>query len=322
MASEAKLFEYTAAIKDQQRKSFRAALEDGDCADLTFLVGAERAEIKVNRAFVALMSPVFRAMLFGRMKEAEHDAEVPIPDIEPDVFECIIHFAYNNDPGISSKKLFPLITACDQYCITALRESCYNLLRSHLDHTSFCGYFHGAAQQKPFDQTVLRILRDFFVLNCDRCLNGDSFCSFFNELVVRNSFHLDLTAFINRCGLYIDGANRVLVERILRSQGFLTMTLKSMRLFLERAIQCKEETVWEAVVQWAEHQDSVYCDTQNVHCTFRNTQPTWTCTFCPSKGIKKRQRGCRERKAMPKRTRISMQNMKRNRVKRWVFAKR
>lgn len=170
----------------------------------------------------------------------------------------IVHFAYNNDPKITSKNLFPLITACDKYDISSLIDSCHKLLCSHLNAANFCAYFHDAAQQKPFDKTVLGILKDFFERNYAQCLSADNFCSFFNELVVRNSFHLDLSAFIAQCGVYVDEANRVLTERILNSDGFLTMNLKAMRLFLERSIQCKEETIWESVVKWAKYQDSVY----------------------------------------------------------------
>eukprot|EP01084_Bolivina_argentea_P132058 233028_1 len=100
---------YTKQIKSTQRQILLNALNTQQFADITFIIGEEKTEYNVNRIFLSLISPVFEAMLFGKMKESEPNSTVPIEDIKPEIFESIISFAYCNDTKITNKNVFLLL---------------------------------------------------------------------------------------------------------------------------------------------------------------------------------------------------------------------
>lgn len=69
----------------QQRK---AEFWGQDCFhDISFIL-ADNVEMKANRMILALCSPVFEKMFYGKLAEKRNP--IPIVDIESDVFEVFL----------------------------------------------------------------------------------------------------------------------------------------------------------------------------------------------------------------------------------------
>lgn len=110
-------------------------LKDGEGADVTFDVDGKL--FSAHRCLLASRSPVFKALLFGPMK-ANAAQHIKIDDIEPDIFEALLHFIYTDSippPGgddddcgggarqdnVTSQHL---LAAADQYGVDRLRLMC------------------------------------------------------------------------------------------------------------------------------------------------------------------------------------------------------
>ncbi|PUZ50635.1 hypothetical protein GQ55_6G073700 [Panicum hallii var. hallii] len=111
-------------------------LEAEENADVTFSVGGET--IGAHKILLAVRSPVFRAELFGPMKESK----VTIEDMQPAVFRALLHFIYTdslpdvdqNDARESNSDLiWHLLVAADRYAVDRLKSLCESILCKNLD---------------------------------------------------------------------------------------------------------------------------------------------------------------------------------------------
>lgn len=246
--------EFGAVLQLSHRDLFKKALDSGKCADVTFKVGDE--ERSVNGALLGFISPVFEVMLYGVMRKSRPDPSVPIEinHIEPETFDCIANFAYNNDPKITIKNIFSLILACQRYQIDSLYDSCIELLRTNLNRRNFCKYFRYAAAQSRFEEKSLKTMVEFFQRNYDQCLNGNNFCSFFEIVVNRIFTEKSYPEFMGKCMAFVDNASNDVAMTMLKSDGFLKMSMEGMQELLERSINCKEERIWDALLRWDQQQ--------------------------------------------------------------------
>eukprot|EP01084_Bolivina_argentea_P089511 161510_1 len=243
---------YTEKIKSTQRKILLNALNTHELADVTFIIGEQETEYNINRIFLSLISPVFKAMLYGKMKESELDSDVIIKDMKPEIFECIISFAYCNDPKITNKNVLLLLQACDKYQIQTLSEICHQQFRSYLNKQTFCTYFHDVVRLKMFKDEIVKIMLQYFTQNYRTCLSSDNFCEFFSKIV-----ELDLSDAISKCEQFLQQSNSSVVAKICNSDGFAKMELKTVRLILtQERFECSEERLWDAVLKWAEYQST------------------------------------------------------------------
>merc|ERR1712154_519199 len=79
---------------------------------------------QTHRLLLASISPVFEAMLFGKMKESEHNSEIEILDIEPNAFRNVLKFAYCNDPELTPDNIISIRQICDKYQVSLLSIIC------------------------------------------------------------------------------------------------------------------------------------------------------------------------------------------------------
>ncbi|KAJ4767978.1 BTB/POZ/MATH-domain protein [Rhynchospora pubera] len=121
-------------------------LESKEGADVTFVVKGE--SFKAHRCVLAARSSVFRAELFGCMREKWTDT-ITIHDIEPPVFKSMLCFIYSDSlpglGGINSKDgdndsenqqlrlAQHLLVAADRYDLDRLKLLCEDLLCKNLD---------------------------------------------------------------------------------------------------------------------------------------------------------------------------------------------
>jgi speckle-type POZ protein len=91
-------------------------LKSKESADVTFVVGGEI--FYAHKLVLALRSPVFKAELFGSMKE-NHAERIKIEDMEPIVFKALLHFIYT-DKLPEEKELNDGVDGLDAQTITTI----------------------------------------------------------------------------------------------------------------------------------------------------------------------------------------------------------
>ncbi|KAL5017580.1 hypothetical protein ScPMuIL_007169 [Solemya velum] len=96
-------------------------LEEEVAADVTFIVGKKKQEVRAHKYMLICRSPVFHAMFCGPLAE---DNNINIPDIEPDVF--LVFLSCENTPGNIMPTVPPVdygwqskktITECHQHML-------------------------------------------------------------------------------------------------------------------------------------------------------------------------------------------------------------
>lgn len=114
---------------------FQEMLNDGEGADVTFSVDGQL--FSAHRCVLAYRSPVFRAELFGPMKE-NVSKSIPIDDMEPSIFEALLHFIYTDRLPDScndgrNAAMQHLLVAADRYAVERLRLMCESKLSEAID---------------------------------------------------------------------------------------------------------------------------------------------------------------------------------------------
>ncbi|XBI88218.1 hypothetical protein VPH35_026205 [Triticum aestivum] len=109
-------------------------LEDDEGFDVTFCV--RRKTMRAHRSILAARSPVFKAELFGSMKEARMPRRVTIKDMQPDVFSALLHFIYTDslpDGDKNADMIRHLLVAADRYAMERLKLVCQSILCENLN---------------------------------------------------------------------------------------------------------------------------------------------------------------------------------------------
>ncbi|KAI5680331.1 hypothetical protein M9H77_01558 [Catharanthus roseus] len=112
---------------------FGQLLESGKGTDVTFEVNGE--SFTAHKLVLAARSPVFRAQLFGPMKD-QNTQHIRVEDMESPVFKALLHFIYwdalpdmeeltgLNSKGASTLMAQHLLAAADRYGMDRLRLIC------------------------------------------------------------------------------------------------------------------------------------------------------------------------------------------------------
>ncbi|KAL6843191.1 hypothetical protein ACP4OV_026904 [Aristida adscensionis] len=117
---------------------FGKLLKEGVGADVTFIVGGET--FTAHKIVLAARSPVFMAEFYGQMRESGTDS-VTIEDMQPAVFNALLHFIYNDlVPDMSdlegkeySEMIWHLLVAADRYALERLKLVCQSIIGKNLD---------------------------------------------------------------------------------------------------------------------------------------------------------------------------------------------
>ncbi|XP_010524788.1 PREDICTED: BTB/POZ and MATH domain-containing protein 2 isoform X2 [Tarenaya hassleriana] len=120
-------------------------LESGMGADVTFEVGGET--FSAHKLVFAARSPVFRAQLFGPLKDRNTQC-IKIDDMEAPIFKVLLHFIYWDELPDMEKIMGTdalwattlvaqhLLAAADRYALDRLRAICETKLREGLSINS------------------------------------------------------------------------------------------------------------------------------------------------------------------------------------------
>uniref|UniRef100_K3YME9 BTB domain-containing protein n=1 Tax=Setaria italica TaxID=4555 RepID=K3YME9_SETIT len=122
----------------EMAQQFGMLLEDMASADVTFEVGGK--SFHAHRLVLAARSPVFKAQLFGSMRDTRMESLV-IGEMDPAVFKALLHYIYNESlPNMDSadranrhEMLCHLLEAADRYAIERLKIICERMLLMDLD---------------------------------------------------------------------------------------------------------------------------------------------------------------------------------------------
>jgi speckle-type POZ protein len=114
---------------------FAGMLKDGEGTDVTFSVSGQL--FNAHRYVLAARSRVFKAELFGQMKETTMKG-IKIDDMEPEIFEALLHFIYtdslpSNCDVDQNATLQHLLVAADRYGLDRLKAICEGMLSERID---------------------------------------------------------------------------------------------------------------------------------------------------------------------------------------------
>eukprot|EP01084_Bolivina_argentea_P130125 229740_1 len=131
---------YDQTVQANQRTNLLNVLNQSQFADVTFIVGnnEQKTSFKVNRLFLASISPVFKAMLYGAMKESQQNAEIEINDIKSNAFKSVLKYAYCNDPELTPDNIVDVRVISDKYQISSLSKLCDKYFSSCLNARNIC----------------------------------------------------------------------------------------------------------------------------------------------------------------------------------------
>jgi len=170
--------EYSTEIKSLQRENLLNILKQKEFADVTFIIGRNKTEFPLNRIFLASVSPVFKAMLYGHMRESKSNSDVIIEDIDASAFQSVIHYSYGNDPQINASNVLSVRYICDKYQITELSEICENYFTQCLKSENLCYLLNGAVNLPSKSNKFVKICQNsikLFANSADKIIKSKGF---------------------------------------------------------------------------------------------------------------------------------------------------
>ncbi|CAL4916701.1 unnamed protein product [Urochloa decumbens] len=120
-------------------RHFGHLLSSKEDTDVKFQVG--KKTFSAHRLVLSTRSPVFKAQLYGPMKERNTLKAIQINDMEADVFDALLSFMYtDNLPEMKeqdeSAMAQHLLVAADRYNLERLKLICEDKLCKHIDTDS------------------------------------------------------------------------------------------------------------------------------------------------------------------------------------------
>ncbi|KAM0850296.1 hypothetical protein ACQ4PT_053149 [Festuca glaucescens] len=104
-------------------------LDEKEGFDVSFSVGGETVE--AHRFVLAMRSPVFKAELYGAMREARTGQHITIEDMQPAVFRAMLRFIYTDSlpaTDLDTEMIRLLLVAADRYAMERLKLVCQSIL--------------------------------------------------------------------------------------------------------------------------------------------------------------------------------------------------
>ncbi|GBG77537.1 hypothetical protein CBR_g23982 [Chara braunii] len=159
---------------------FGALLESGEAADVTFDVDGEL--IHAHKLVLAARSPVFKAQLYGPLRET---GKLRIVDVQPPVFRALLHFIYTDQfpdqtevvtsSGASASVILAqhLLAAADMYGLDRLRLMCESKLCEEV-HMDTVATTLALAEQHHAPQLKARCLK-YVAANLKAVMQSDGF---------------------------------------------------------------------------------------------------------------------------------------------------
>ena len=100
-------------------------------SDVHFLVGKDRVRIPGHKYVLAISSPVFFAMFYGRMAEPEGD--VSVTDSEVDCFMELLRFVYADEAILTLDNALGVLYLAEKYMVPVLAAKCIKFVEASLN---------------------------------------------------------------------------------------------------------------------------------------------------------------------------------------------
>ncbi|XP_055306153.1 BTB/POZ domain-containing protein 2-like [Sitodiplosis mosellana] len=111
---------------------------DANLADVNFVFEGESQKVPANKSILAVLSPVFRAMFYGAIKEK---GDVKIVDTNGKTFKAFLQFFYLKNVTVPMESIEDVIRLADYYDIKNHVSECAMLLVNNLSLDDICwGY--------------------------------------------------------------------------------------------------------------------------------------------------------------------------------------
>ena len=100
-------------------------------SDVHFLVGKDKVRIPGHKYVLAISSPVFFAMFYGRM--AEQESDVAVSDSEVECFMELLRFVYTDEAVLTLDNALGVLYLAEKYMLPVLAAKCINFVEASLN---------------------------------------------------------------------------------------------------------------------------------------------------------------------------------------------
>ena len=145
-------------IRSAQREIFSNLLKQPKHTDIELVIGENEREYNLNGILLASISDSFESMIYGDEEEKGLDTQLVMDDIDTNAFECVLKFAYNNDPQITGSNILSVMHICKTYKIQSLLAICEKYFSILIDSSNFCRVFNDVVESKS-DTLIVKCMQ-------------------------------------------------------------------------------------------------------------------------------------------------------------------
>ena len=153
--------------------SLSAMRKKGELCDVE-LVTDDGANIAAHRVILAASSPYFSAMFSAGLKESNCRI-VRLKDIEREILEAVVSYAYNAECSLAGERVLSLLIAADRLQMQPLCAECCAYLETRLRPENCLGF--GAFAEQHNCPRLHQLSTEFALNHFERVVQNDEFLS-------------------------------------------------------------------------------------------------------------------------------------------------
>ena len=154
-------------------------------SDVKFVVPVSTEEseskkvIPAHKFVLAISSPVFFAMFYGKMAETKDSIE--LPDCEYESLLELFRFLYSDEVNLSGSNVIQVLYLANKYMVPSLRQKCTEYLRKNLTASNVCSILPHA--QKFEDKDLVDRCWKVIEKQTEEAVTSDEFVTVERSLV-------------------------------------------------------------------------------------------------------------------------------------------
>jgi len=157
--------------------------------DETAMQCDEENIIWANRAVLAYNSPVFKAMLYGQMREGNKDNKEPIEitDIPYETFYFMMEYMYTGSMRkVEQGMCIPVLYAAKKYQLLNLQQKCIDMFLTNVTCSDVYQFINTLSLDNPwsYQDDIRQLCLEFIELNGDDFLKSEQFSKLPKEIVI------------------------------------------------------------------------------------------------------------------------------------------
>ena len=260
-----------------------------------------RQMIPAHKFILAISSPVFKAMFYGKLVETGHTIELPDCDYES-LLE-LFRYMYSDEVNLSGSNVMKVLYLAKKYMVPSLANKCVKYVFGQLDASNV---FNVLPCAQKYDEKIL-VDKCWKVIDEDAeaAMKSESFAtidrSLLEAVVERNTLDIAELELFNRVmewatkkfeeqGIVADGQQkrRILGERVIKSIHFPIMTEEEFSFVLRSGILRLGEVIFKADINSVENRPAGFPKTKRSsrfkRCCRYNSSVTFDLirSSCPS----------------------------------------